>query len=75
MTLGVELKTAVTLISAKLGCNISFSMLRFQPALELDQPSLLHHLQIMIIIKNNRYNVGMYIFVQTVVHTEIVLSS
>ena len=75
MTLGVELKTAVTLISAKLGCYISFSMLRFQPALELDQPFLLHHLQIMIIINNNRYNVGMYIFVQTVMHTEIVLSS
>ena len=74
MTLGVELKTAVTLISAKLGCYISFSIFCFQPALELDQPSLLYHLQIMAIAKN-KYNVDMYIFVQTVMHTEIVLSS
>ena len=75
MTLGVELKTAVTLISAKLGCYISFSMLRFQPALKSDQPSLLNHLQIMTFAKNNQYSVDMYIFVQTVMYIEIVLSS
>ena len=75
MTLGVELKTSVTLISAKLGCHISFSIFCFQPALKSDQPSLLNHLQIMTIAKNNQYSVDMYIFVQTVMYTEIVLSS